>query len=152
MEYRLQLMNTSQYIKQVIHKKKDKRWFNYTELFAWELEDFDLLVLADGSMYGYEKVARTIINIDPALEAEDINPWDYTTLWARYIRLNASSWIMKMRDYPREMIKAVNVAWSGTLCGAEQRGNDDINFRTNIIDPGTYFDNITVPRNLGKFS
>ena len=31
MEYRLQLMNTSQYIKQVIHKKKDKRWFNYTE-------------------------------------------------------------------------------------------------------------------------
>ena len=25
MEYRLQLMNTSQYIKQVIHKKKDKR-------------------------------------------------------------------------------------------------------------------------------
>ena len=105
MEYRLQLMNTSQYIKQVIHKKKDKRWYNYTELFAWELEDFDLLVLADASMYGYEKVARTIINIDPALEAEDINPWDYTTLWARYIRLNASSWIMKMRDYPREMIK-----------------------------------------------
>ena len=44
------------------------------------------------------------------------------------------------------------MAWSGTLCGAEQRGNDDINFRTNIIDPGTYFDNITVPRNLGWFS
>ena len=71
-----------------------------------------MLVLADGSMYGYEKVARTIINIDPALEAEDINPWDYTTLWARYIRLNASSWIMKMRDYPREMIKARVVKWA----------------------------------------
>ena len=31
---------------------------------------------------------------------------------------------------------------------AEQRGNDEINFRSNVIDPGTFFEKVQVPRNL----
>ena len=50
--------------------------------------------------------------------------------------LSASSWVMKLRDYPRELIKADQLIWQGVLCGAEQRGNDDVNFRTSIINPG----------------
>ena len=75
-------MNTSQYIKQVQKKKEDNKWFNYNVLFAWELDNFDLILLVDQGMYGYERVAQTILQIDPDLK-DKINPWDYTTLWAR---------------------------------------------------------------------
>ena len=146
LQQRLEHVNTTQYIKQVQSKKREKKWFKYNVLFAWELDNFDLTLLVDQGMYGYERVAQTILQIDPDLK--DMNPWDYTTLWARYMVLSASKWIMKLRDYPRELIKADILDWKGILCGAEQRGNDDVNFRTNVINPGTYFDNLLVPRNL----
>ena len=60
----------------------------------------------------------------------------------------ASEWRVWLRDYPTNLISASEVHWSGTLCGAEQRGREELNFRDVSIDPGLPWSAITVPRNL----
>ena len=60
----------------------------------------------------------------------------------------ASEWRVWLRDYPTNLILATELDWSGILCGAEQRGREELNFRDVIIDPGLPWNKINVPRNL----
>lgn len=79
--------NTHTYITKIKKLKAEKLWSKYKNLFSWNVKNFDLTLLADQSMNGYEKMAAIILQIDPALRESNIDPWDYTTLWGRQILL-----------------------------------------------------------------
>ena len=125
-----------------------QNWIRYRNLFTWNVEDLDLLALADHSMNGYEKLAAMILDIDPELKESNIDPWDYTTMWGRHILLSATSWKVFLRDFPTSLINGTDLNWRGRLCGAEQRGREDHNFRDVTIDPGLPWPKICVARNL----
>ena len=144
----LEKANTHAFITKIRKLKAENKWKKYENLFSWTVEQFHVTLLADQSMNGYEKMAELILKIDPALRDSNIDPWDYTTLWGRQIEMRALEWRVGLRDYSTNLILAKDCHWTGVLCGAEQRGLEEVNFRDITVDPGVPWPKITVPRNL----
>ena len=128
--------------------KRENKWKSYMNLFSCHLENLDFILFSDPSMNGYEKMAELILNIDPDLRSCNIDPWDFTTLWGRQMIVTAKSWKVNLRDYSTNLIHAKNMRWAGTVCGAEQHGREELNFRDVMIDPGLPWPKMIVSRNL----
>ena len=93
-----------------------------TALFRWEMEEVDLLFLADPSFHGYANVTCHIQSMDPD------SPWpdegiDFTTLWCRAVRGTCRQWRFLLRDFPQPLLDIKELLLFGRLAGAEQQSS-----------------------------
>jgi RNA pol II promoter Fmp27 protein domain len=90
-----------------------------TRLFAWTMQDLEILALADPSIHGTENAVSVLNEIDSE------SPWpltglNFTTLWCRAIRLNCKEWKFLLRDFPQPLLHIRSMLVWGRLVGAEQ--------------------------------
>nr|CAD7259627.1 unnamed protein product [Timema shepardi] len=90
-----------------------------TRLFAWLMNDIQVLSLADPSMHGAENAVRVMTEIDPD------SPWpeeglEFTTLWCRSICASCKEWKFQLRDFPQPLLDIRDFHIWGRLVGAEQ--------------------------------
>ena len=90
-----------------------------TALFRWEMEQVDIMALADPSFHGYDNVVRNIQEMDPD------SPWpdeavEFTTLWCRAVRATCRQWRFVLRDFPQPLLDIHELLLFGRLAGAEQ--------------------------------
>lgn len=93
-----------------------------TALFRWEMEQVDLMALADPSFHGYANVVRNIQEMDPD------SPWpdeeiDFITLWCRAVRATCHRWRFLLRDFPQPLLDIHELLLFGRLAGAEQQSS-----------------------------
>ncbi len=136
------------YLARIRKMKAEKKWIKYSNLFSWTVDDFTLTVFADKSMNGNEPLKELLLMIDQDLQNETVAAFEYSTMWGRVIQLNASNWRVQLRDYPTDLVKAEDFSWTGTLCGAEQHGTEEQNWKQFTIDPGQPWSKREVMRNL----
>ncbi|XP_028400324.1 protein KIAA0100-like [Dendronephthya gigantea] len=93
----------------------DKR----TRLCCWEFTDVNLMILADESMNGEEKVVPLMKQIDSEspFPTEDVK---FSTLWSRFVKGTVSSSTFTLRDYEQPLFLCESFEISGHLIGAEQ--------------------------------
>ncbi|XP_065335800.1 protein hobbit [Cloeon dipterum] len=90
-----------------------------TRLFAWTMQELEVLALADPSVHGTDRVLHVMAEIDRD------SPWPvgglgFTTLWCRAIRLNCKEWKFLLRDFPQPLLHIRSMLVWGRLVGAEQ--------------------------------
>ncbi|KAK4026287.1 hypothetical protein OUZ56_015296 [Daphnia magna] len=93
-----------------------------TALFRWEMEEVDLVALADPSFHGYANVVRNIQEMDPD------SPWpdeelEFTTLWCRAVRATSRQLRFLLRDFPQPLLDIHELLLFGRLAGAEQQSS-----------------------------
>ncbi|CAG5089025.1 Similar to KIAA0100: Protein KIAA0100 (Homo sapiens) [Cotesia congregata] len=89
-----------------------------TRLFAWTMQDLEIIALADPTIDGTEKATRTIIELDSE------SPWpedglEFNILWVRGIALKCAEWKLQLRDFPQPLLLVEGLSIWGKLAGAE---------------------------------
>lgn len=117
-----------------------------TRLFAWTLNDLEIMVLADPSLHGPENVVNMMRDIDSD------SPWpedglDFVTLWCRAVNFSCSEWKFLLRDFPQPMFYVKNMHLFGHLCGAEQAAPPRAKCDVDIVI-GAPFETHTIQRSL----
>ena len=89
-----------------------------TTLFAWTMQDFEILALADPSIDGTEKATAALREMDPE------TPWpedglEFNTLWVRGIAVKCAEWKLQLRDFPQPLLSVQVLSIWGRLAGAE---------------------------------
>ncbi|KAJ8953880.1 hypothetical protein NQ318_019120 [Aromia moschata] len=87
-----------------------------TRLFAWSMTNVEILVLADTTIHGAEKV----INIMREIDAD--SPWpeetmEFSTLWCRVVSLRCAEWKFQLRDFPQPLLDIRQCYICGQLVG-----------------------------------
>ncbi|XP_026465136.1 protein KIAA0100-like, partial [Ctenocephalides felis] len=117
-----------------------------TRLFAWCLNELEIIALADPSIHGTENCTKVMRSIDPD------SPWPeegivFTTLWCRSVVVSCVEWKFLLRDYPQPMLDIRNLTLFGLLVGAEQeaprRAKRDV-----VIDLGEPWGQQTIERGM----
>lgn len=97
-----------------------------TRLFSWTMCDLCIIILADESMHGPQKVVNHICKMD----ADSLWPEDglaFCILWCRMIFASCAEWKFQLRDFPQAWLDIRKLQLWGKLAGAEQeptsRGN-----------------------------
>lgn len=97
-----------------------------TRLFSWTMCDLCIIILADESMHGPQKVVNHICEMD----ADSLWPEDglgFCILWCRMIFASCAEWKFQLRDFPQTWLDIRKLQLWGKLAGAEQeptpRGN-----------------------------
>lgn len=106
-----------------IYVQRSKQMMNSspprTRLFAWNITDVEIMILADPSIHGTENV----INVMRELDAD--SPWpeegmEFSTLWCRAVSLICKEWKFNLRDFPQPLLLIRQCYICGQLVGAEQ--------------------------------
>lgn len=89
-----------------------------TALFAWTMQDIEILALADPSIDGYDKATAALREMDPE------TPWpedglEFNTLWVRGIGVKCAEWKLQLRDFPQPLLLVQKLSIWGRLAGAE---------------------------------
>ncbi|PSN37005.1 hypothetical protein C0J52_14236, partial [Blattella germanica] len=109
-----------------------------TRLFAWLMNDVEIMSLADPSIHGAENVVKNMTEIDPE------SPWpedglEFTTLWCRSVCASCKEWKFQLRDFPQPLLDIREFHIWGRLVGAEQvatrRGKDSNACFEKILTP-----------------
>ncbi|KAG5900629.1 hypothetical protein JTB14_005906 [Gonioctena quinquepunctata] len=90
-----------------------------TRLFAWNMVNVEVIILADPSIHGREKVIKKMREID------DNSPWpeepmEFSTLWCRVVSFRCAEWKFQLRDFPQPLMRIRKCYICGQLVGAEQ--------------------------------
>jgi len=112
--------NAQIYIKRsmAIHQDNGKR----SVLFKCAVRDLDLMVLADNSFHGRDKVLEKLKAIDSASPfPEEI---EFSTLWCRIVDGRSKYLTMSVREYQQPLLFIDSFNVNGTLIGAEQTGEE----------------------------
>lgn len=117
-----------------------------TRLFAWIMNDMQIMAMADPSIHGTDNVTRMMREID------NESPWpdeglEFVTLWCRAVNVSCSEWKFMLRDYPQPMFLVKQMRLFGNLCGAEQLAPRRAR-REVVIDVGDPFGTMTVQRGM----
>ncbi|CAG9812625.1 unnamed protein product [Phaedon cochleariae] len=90
-----------------------------TRLFAWNMTNVEILILADPSIHGAENVIRTMREIDHHTPWPE-EPMEFSTLWCRVVSFRCAEWKFQLRDFPQPLMKIRQCYICGQLVGAEQ--------------------------------
>ncbi|XP_069668639.1 protein hobbit isoform X2 [Periplaneta americana] len=117
-----------------------------TRLFAWLMNDVEILSLADPSIHGAENAVRIMTEIDPD------SPWpeeglEFTTLWCRSICASCKEWKFQLRDFPQPLLDIKDLHIWGRLVGAEQEATRRAK-RGVVIELGEPWGDVTVERSM----
>ncbi|XP_030008756.1 protein KIAA0100-like isoform X4 [Sphaeramia orbicularis] len=115
-------------------------------LLTWTVSDLELVILADQSLHGPERVREQLRDIDW------ISPFPRDGLplvvqWCRAVKFKLAAFLVRIRDYPRYLFEIRDWELSGRLIGTEQDGQARAH-RREIVPLGLPFGDVTVPRNM----
>ncbi|KAM9853046.1 bridge-like lipid transfer protein family member 2 isoform 2-T2 [Aulostomus maculatus] len=115
-------------------------------LLTWTVSDIELVVLADQSLHGPERVREQLRDID------GISPFPRDGLslvvqWCRAVKFKLASFLVRIRDYPRYLFEIRDWELSGRLIGTEQDGQARAH-RREIVPLGPPWGDVTVHRNM----
>ncbi|XP_051934150.1 protein KIAA0100-like isoform X2 [Hippocampus zosterae] len=115
-------------------------------LLTWTVSDLELVVLADQSLHGPERVREQLRDIDR------ISPFPREGLhlvvqWCRAFKFKLASFLVRIRDYPRYLFEIRDWSLSGRLVGTEQDGQARAH-RKETFSLGLPWGDVTVHRNI----
>ncbi|XP_077422133.1 bridge-like lipid transfer protein family member 2 isoform X2 [Vanacampus margaritifer] len=115
-------------------------------LLTWTVSDLELVVLADQSLHGPERVREQLRDIDR------ISPFPREGLhlvvqWCRAVKFKLASFLVRIRDYPRYLFEIRDWSLSGRLIGTEQDGQARAR-RKETVPLGIPWGDVTVHRNM----
>ncbi|XP_068172952.1 bridge-like lipid transfer protein family member 2 isoform X1 [Antennarius striatus] len=115
-------------------------------LLTWTVSDLELVVLADQSLHGPERVREQLRDID------GISPFPRDGLplvvqWCRAVKFKLAAFLVRIRDYPRYLFEIRDWQLSGRLIGTEQDGQARAH-RKEVIPLGSPWGDVTVHRNM----
>ncbi|XP_015603116.1 protein KIAA0100 isoform X2 [Cephus cinctus] len=117
-----------------------------TRLFAWTMQDLEIVALADPSINGTERATKAIREMDPE------TPWpedglEFNTLWVRGIAVKCAEWKLQLRDFPQPLLLVEGLSIWGRLAGGEALAPPRAR-RTVRIEIGAPWDDIVVERGM----
>ncbi|KAM3875470.1 bridge-like lipid transfer protein family member 2 [Diretmus argenteus] len=115
-------------------------------LLTWTVSDLELVVLADHSLHGPERVREQLRDID------GVSPFPREGLslvvqWCRAVKFKLTAFLVRIRDYPRYLFEIREWELSGRLIGTEQDGQARAH-RRQIVPLGLPWGDVTVHRNM----
>ncbi|XP_072248320.1 bridge-like lipid transfer protein family member 2 [Leuresthes tenuis] len=115
-------------------------------LLTWTVSDLELVVLADQSLHGPERVREQLRDIDR------VSPFPRDGLplvvqWCRAVKFKLSAFLVRIRDYPRYLFEIREWELSGRLIGTEQDGQARAHRRM-TVPLGPPWGDVTVHRNM----
>ncbi|XP_051535969.1 protein KIAA0100-like isoform X2 [Myxocyprinus asiaticus] len=133
-----------------IYIQRSKRLYANTpmrkSLLTWTVSELELVVLADQSLHGPERIRDQLRDID------GISPFPRDGLqlvvqWCRAFKFKLNAFLVRIRDYPRYLFEIREWALSGRLMGTEQDGQQRAK-RKQVIQLGQPWGDVTVYRNM----
>ena len=117
-----------------------------TRLFAWTMQDLEMVALADPTIHGIKRATRVIVEMDSE------TPWpedglEFNTLWVRGISVRCAEWKLQLRDFPQPLLLVEGLSIWGRLAGAEALAPPRAR-RTVIIEVGHPWEDIVVERGM----
>lgn len=118
-----------------------------TRLLEWVLLGLEVMVVADPAMQGRERVLAHL------KEADKESPWPpdqyltFSTLWCRWIKMEAASFSVQLRDFPQQLLDIRTLALWGRMAGAEMAPGKR-STRSHKIEVGGPWEEATVERSL----
>ncbi|KAM9468639.1 bridge-like lipid transfer protein family member 2 [Clarias gariepinus] len=115
-------------------------------LLTWSVTKLDLVVLADQSLHGHERMRELLCEID------GVSPFPREGLplvvqWCRAISFKLSAFLVRIRDYPRYLFEIRDWELTGRLIGTEQDGQMR-GWRKEVVQLGQPWGDVTVIRNM----
>nr|XP_023019530.1 protein KIAA0100 [Leptinotarsa decemlineata] len=117
-----------------------------TRLFAWSMANLELLILADPSIHGPERVINVMREIDSASPWPE-EPMEFSTLWCRVISFRCAEWKFQLRDFPQPLMHIKKCYICGQLVGAEQVAPKRA-IRTVEVHLGEPFEPVVIERGM----
>ncbi|XP_041850668.1 protein KIAA0100-like isoform X2 [Melanotaenia boesemani] len=133
-----------------IYIQRSRRLYTNTpmrkSLLTWTVSDLELVVLADQSLHGPERVREQLRDID------GVSPFPRDGLplvvqWCRAVKFKLSAFLVRIRDYPRYLFEIRDWDLSGRLIGTEQDGQSRAH-RKVTVPLGPPWGDVTVHRNM----
>ncbi|XP_043910335.1 protein KIAA0100 homolog [Protopterus annectens] len=133
-----------------IYIQRSKRLYANTPmrkaLLTWTISELEVVVLADESYHGVEKVIKQIKDID------NVSPFPPCGLalviqWCRMLKYSMKSFLVRIRDYPRYLFEIRDWTLSGRLIGTEQDGHPNAR-RKQIVKLEKPWGDVVVERNM----
>lgn len=90
-----------------------------TRLFAWTMQDLQILALADPSIDGMENATTAIRQMDAETLWPEDGSLEFSTLWVRGISVKCAEWKFQLRDFPQPLLLVENLNVWGRFAGAE---------------------------------
>ncbi|XP_043282717.1 protein KIAA0100 isoform X2 [Venturia canescens] len=117
-----------------------------TRLFAWTMQDLEIIALADPTIHGTERAVKALVEMDSE------TPWpedglEFNTLWVRGISVKCAEWKLQLRDFPQPLLLVEGLSIWGRLAGAEALAHSRAR-RTVRIEVGYPWDDIVVERGM----
>ncbi|XP_057695211.1 bridge-like lipid transfer protein family member 2 isoform X2 [Corythoichthys intestinalis] len=115
-------------------------------LLTWTMSELELVVLADQSLHGPERVREQLRDIDK------ISPFPREGLplvvqWCRAVNFKLASFLVRIRDYPRYLFEIRDWSLSGRLIGTEQDGQARARRKETVL-LGPPWGDVMVHRNI----
>ncbi|XP_026047563.1 protein KIAA0100 isoform X2 [Astatotilapia calliptera] len=115
-------------------------------LLTWTVSDLQLVVIADQSLHGPDRVREQLRDID------GISPFPRDGLplvvqWCRAVKFKLAAFLVRIRDYPRYLFEIRDWELSGRLIGTEQDGQLR-GRRKQTVPLGPPWGDVTVHRNM----
>ncbi|XP_062872628.1 bridge-like lipid transfer protein family member 2 isoform X1 [Trichomycterus rosablanca] len=115
-------------------------------LLTWSVTKLELVALADHSLHGHERVRQVLCEID------SVSPFPRDGLplvvqWCRAVTFKISTFLVRIRDYPRYLFEIRDWELSGRLIGTEQDGQVR-GRRKEVVQLGQPWGDVTVYRNI----
>ncbi|RXN03891.1 Protein KIAA0100-like isoform X1 [Labeo rohita] len=133
-----------------IYIQRSKRLYANTpmrkSLLTWTVSELELVVLADQSLHGPERIREQLRDID------GISPFPRDGLqlviqWCRAFKFKLNAFLVRIRDYPRYLFEIREWSLSGRLMGTEQDGQLRAK-RKQVVQLGQPWGDVTVYRNM----
>ncbi|KAL3856242.1 hypothetical protein ACJMK2_011019 [Sinanodonta woodiana] len=115
-------------------------------LFTWQMEDLEIVAMADKSIHGKDNVVKAMRDIDPDSPYPE-ESLEFCTLWCRFVNVSLQSWRVQLRDYPQYMLDVKDLHVWGRLAAGEQEGAKRAK-RTCTVEVAEPWGPMTVERNL----
>ncbi|XP_067102585.1 bridge-like lipid transfer protein family member 2 isoform X2 [Osmerus mordax] len=133
-----------------IYIQRSRRLYSNTpmrkSLLTWTVSDLELVVLADRSLHGPERVREQLRDID------GVSPFPRDGLplvvqWCRAVKFQLAAFLVRIRDYPRYLFEIRDWDLAGRLIGTEQDGQARAR-RKQVVPLGQPWGDIIVLRNM----
>ena len=118
-----------------------------TRLLEWVVMGLEVTVVADPSLQGKANVLRHMKECDREAPWPPDSHLSFSTLWCRWVKLEAASFSVQLRDFPQRLLDVRTLAMWGRLAGAEVTPSKRA-VRTHTVEAGPPWDPITVQRSL----
>ncbi|XP_063972266.1 protein hobbit isoform X1 [Diachasmimorpha longicaudata] len=117
-----------------------------TRLFAWTMQDLEIIALADPVINGTANATAAIAEMDSE------SPWpedgiEFGILWVRGIAVKCTEWKLQLRDFPQPLLLVEGLSIWGKLAGAEMLAPPRAR-RTVRIRVGAPWEDIVVERGM----